>query len=153
MGRRMNAAYLHLLTSHAPVCAVVFGLLLWVLGWCWRGPDFRRAALVLFLLAGLLSGPAYLSGAPARRALTAQEGWDARAADQHEEVAALALGAALALAAAAGFALFRLGRASQLPRSLSGLLLGLALLSGATLVWTSGLGGRVRHVEIRQPMR
>jgi hypothetical protein len=149
----MNTAYLHLLTSHAPVCAVVFGLGLWALDRCWRGPDFRRAALVLFLLAGLLSGPAYLSGAPARRALAARTDWDARAADQHEEVAALALGATLALAAAAGFALYRWARASQLPRGLSGLLLGLALLSGATLVWTSGLGGRVRHVELRQPMR
>lgn len=149
----MHTAYLHLLTSHAPVCAVVFGLLLWALGACGRGPDFRRAALVLFLLAGLLSGPAYLSGAPARRALATRTDWDARAADQHEEVAALALGATLALTAAAGLALFRLSRASQLPRGLSGLLLGLALLSGATLVWTSGLGGRVRHVELRQPMR
>ncbi len=149
----MNAAYLHLLTSHAPVCAVGFGLLLGVLGWCWRGPDFRRAALVLFLLAGLLSGPAYLSGAPARRALAARTDWDPRAADQHEEVAALALGTTLALAAAAGFALFRLSRPAPCPRGLGGLLLGLALLSGATLVWTSGLGGRVRHLEIRQPMR
>lgn len=153
MGRGMSAVHVHLFTTHAPVWAVVLGLLLWALGLVWHGTDFRRPAWVLFVLAGLLCGPAYFSGAPARHALAAQTGWDWRVADQHEEVALLALGITLALTAMAALALIRWRPGHQLPRGVQGVLLSLALLSAAVLVWTSGLGGRVRHVEIHQPGR
>lgn len=151
--RAMNAAHVHLISSHAPVFAVAFGLFLWLVGVMRRSVDFRRAAFILFVAAGLLSGPAYWSGRPALRALEPTSGWDPRVARQHEEVAALALGGAVGLGLAALVALFRLGKVPHLPRGLSGLVLGLALLSGAVLCWTSGLGGRVRHPEIVSPAR
>ncbi len=146
----MNAAHLHLLISHAPLCAVLFGLVLWGLGRRWRSVDCRRAALVLFLLAGLLAAPAYASGSPALRALESFTGWDRRAAEQHAELAlpTLVITALLAVGAAAG--LWTLRRAPHLPRSLAVTLPGLSLLSAGSLAWTSSLGGRTRHLELHQ---
>lgn len=149
----MNAAHVHLISSHAPVYAVGFGLLLWLVGVVRHSVDFRRAAFILFVAAGLLSGPAYWSGRPALRTLESAPGWDARVARQHEEIAALALGGSVVLGLVALVALFRLGKGPSLPRSLSGLVLGLALVSGVALGWTSGLGGRVHHPEIVSPSR
>ncbi len=151
--RAMNAAHVHLISSHAPVCAVGFGLLLWLVGVVRRSVDFRRAAFILFVAAGLLSGPAYWSGRPALRALESTSGWDARVARQHEEMAVLALGGSIVLGLAALVALLRLEKVPSLPRSVSGLVLGLALMSGVALCWTSGLGGRVHHPEIVSPTR
>lgn len=146
----MNAAYLHVLVSHAPLCAVLFGLVVWLLGRFWRSVDCRRAAMVLFLLAGLLAAPAYFSGSPALRALEGFQGWDRRVAGQHADLAlpTLVITSLLAVAAAGG--LWSLRRASRMPRALAVAVLGLSLLSTASLAWTSGLGGRTRHLELRQ---
>lgn len=149
----MNAAHVHLISSHAPVCAVGFGLLLWLVGLARGSVDFRRAAFVLFVAAGLLSVPAYWTGRPALQALEPVSGWDARVARQHEEVAVLALASSGVLGLAALAALWRLRKVPRLPRGFSGLVLGLALVSGGVLCWTSGLGGRVRHSEIVAPAR
>lgn len=149
----MNAGHVHLLSAHVPVCAVCFGLLLWLVGVVRASVDFRRAAFLLFLLAGLLGGLAYGTGRPALRALENRTGWNARAARQHEEVAVLALAGTSGLGLAAVVALFWQRKAPRLPRGLSGLLLGLALGSGVALGWTSALGGRVSHPEIVLPGR
>lgn len=145
-----NAAYLHLLTSHAPLWAVLFGLLLWLLGRVWRSVEGRRAALILFLLAGLLAGLAYASGSPALHALQGTPGWDRRAAEQHADLALPTLVVTTLLAVAAAGGLWALRHGPRLPRSLAAAVLGLSLLSAACLAWTSSLGGHTRHLELQQ---
>src|SRR5918993_5499586 len=62
----MTLSHLHLVLNHVPVIGsvVAFGLLLLAL--VRRSADLRRAALEVAVLAGLLSLPAYLSGAGAQ---------------------------------------------------------------------------------------
>jgi hypothetical protein len=149
----MNAAHLHLITSHAPAFAILFGLILWLAGLALRSVDFRRAALLLFVLAGLLSAPAFLSGKPAFRAIQAMPGLNRDATDQHEEVAVLAFAvtALLGLGSLSGLVAFR--RSGALPRWFGGLILTGALASGALMGWTASLGGKARHTEIGQTPR
>lgn len=149
----MNAAQVHLITTHAPVFAILFGLVIWFAGLVWRKVDFRRAALLLFVLAGLLAVPAFVSGRPALRAMENLPGVNRHALDQHEEVAALALAATavLGLTTAAGLVVFR--KAAALPRWFGGVTLALALVSGALMIWTASLGGKGRHSEISRPAR
>ncbi len=149
----MNAAQVHLLTTHAPVFAILFGLVIWLAGLVWRKVDFRRAALLLFLLAGLLAVPAFVSGKPALKTMESLPGVNRQALDQHEEVAMLALAATavLGLAAVAGLVAFR--KAAAWPRWFGGVALTLALVSGALMIWTASLGGKGRHSEINRPAR
>jgi len=144
----MNAAHLHLITTRAPVFAILFGLILWLAGLGLRSVDFRRAALLLFVLAGLLSAPAFLSGKPALRAIESMPGLNRNATDQHEEVAVLALAATalLGLGSLAGLIAFR--RAGATPGWFGEMILAAALLSGALVGWTANLGGKARHAEI-----
>ncbi len=147
----MNAAHLHLVVTHAPTFAVLFGLALWLAGLLLRSPDIRRAALLLFVFAGVLSGAAYFSGQPAAQALMAMPGMNRDLLDQHQEVAvvAFALTAALGLVAAAGLIAFRPPKPA--PRWFAWLALTLALVCGGLMSWTSYLGGKARHSEI-QPL-
>lgn len=149
----MNAAQVHLISTHAPVFAILFGLVIWFAGLVWRKADFRRAALLLFVLAGLLAVPAFVSGRPARQAMDSLPGVNHHALDQHEEVAMLALAATtvLSLAAVAGLVAFR--KAAALPRWFGVVTLALALVSGTLMIWTAGLGGQGRHSEINRPAR
>lgn len=147
----MNAAHLHLIVTHAPTFAVLFGCVLWLAGLVLRSPDFRRAALLLFVLAGALSASAYFTGGPAAQTLMTMPGMNRDLLDQHQEVAVLAfvLTAVLGLAALAGLIAFRPPKPA--PRWFAALALALALLAGGLLSWTSYLGGKARHSEI-QPM-
>ncbi len=149
----MSAAQLHLITTHAPGFAILFGLVVWLAGLGFRSPDFRRAALLLFVLAGVLAAPAFLTGRPALPAVEGMPGMDSRSLAQHEEVAVLALAASSLLGLAALGGLVCLRRSPRWPRWFSVLTLGLALLSGALMIWTAGLGGRARHPEISRPAR
>src|ERR1044071_3020316 len=102
----MNAAHLHLMLTHLPVLASVFGALVLLLAIVKGGQDLRRYSLWIFVLAGFAAVPTYLSGQPASALLTkAMPGvWLPDASDQHAEIAVIALAASstLALIAFAG---------------------------------------------------
>jgi hypothetical protein len=149
----MSATQVHLITSHAPVFAILFGLVIWLAGLVWRKVDFRRAALLLFLLAGLLAVPAFVSGRPALKAMEFLPGVNRHALDQHEEVAMLALAATALLGLAAGAGLVAFRKAAAFPRWFGGVTLALALVSGALMIWTASLGGQGRHSEISRSAR
>jgi hypothetical protein len=72
------------------------------------------------------------------------------ASDQHAEVAVLALSAALVLGAVALAGIFISRKRRQLPRWLTALILFLALITTAVMVWTASLGGKIRHPEVLQ---
>lgn len=147
----MNAAHLHLVLTHAPTFAILFGVVLWLAGLILRSADFRRAALLLFVLAGALSAGAYLTGKPAAQSLMTMPGMNRDLLDQHQEVAVLAfvMTATLGLAALAGLIAFRPPKLA--PRWFSVLALVLVLLAGGLMTWASYLGGKARHSEI-QPL-
>jgi hypothetical protein len=144
----MNAAHLHLVISHAPSFGLVFGLLLWGCALVARKEDFRKAAFVLFVAAGLTAVPAYFTGQPARNAIANVPGVNLVAMDQHQEIAVVALVLTALTGVAALAALFAYQPPRKLPRWCALLTLLVGLLAGAAMVWTSTLGGQSRHTEI-----
>ena len=70
------------------------------------------------------------------------------ASDQHAEVAVLALTAALVLGAAALAGIIVRRKGGRLPGWLTALIMFLALISTAAMVWTASLGGKIRHPEV-----
>jgi hypothetical protein len=145
----MNAAYLHLATTHLPVLGTLFGLCLLLYGWLRGSEDLKRTALLTMFLTGLLSLPAYLSGAPASGVLKrALPGTLMDPMDQHAEVAVLALVAILLLAAWALFGLIAFRKSKRLSFGYSVLSLLLACVAFGLMAWTAELGGKIHHPEI-----
>jgi FtsH-binding integral membrane protein len=146
----MNAAHLHLVTSHAPIFGLFFGLVVWLWALLRRSQEVRRAALLLFVLSGLLAIPAFTSGSPAAKSVLNLPGVNRDAVDRHEEVAVLAFVATalLGCVALAGLVAFRLPK--SLPRWFGAVTLGLVLLAGGLMTWASSIGGQTRHPEVRR---
>jgi hypothetical protein len=146
----MNPAHLHLITSHVPVLGTSFGLGLLLLALLRKSEELKRVALLVFVVAGLVAVPAYLSGDPAAGVLKRLlPGVVNDATDQHAEIAVLALVGSLALGVVSlvGLIVFRQGR--KLPAGFVGFVGLLTLVVCGLLVWTTNLGGQIRHNEIR----
>jgi hypothetical protein len=145
----MNAAHLHLLITHVPTMAAIFGLGLLILGLFKRSEELKQTSLLFFVMAGASAIPAYLTGAPAHEILIKMPiPVSLDASDQHAEVAILALAAASALGIVSLAGLIRYRRGKLLPASFIALTLFLALITSATMAWTAHLGGKIRHPEI-----
>jgi hypothetical protein len=146
----MNAAHLHLITTHIPVSGTVLGLALLLLALFRQSEELKRTSLLVFLCAGLLVVPTYLTGAPAAEQMkTVMPGMSLDPGEQHAEMAILALGgsALLGLVSLAGLIAFRPGR--PLPTWFLATTLVLGLIASGLMAWTADLGGKVRHTEIR----
>lgn len=146
----MNAAHLHLFLTHAPIFGVLFGILLLLLGWLRKSEELKRLSLWFFVLAAVLVIPTYLTGAPANKYLkNLMPTTPMETADQHEEIAMIALVAVLFVGLLALTGAFMFNKGKNIPNWFSGLIIALALISTASLAWTSNLGGKIRHTEIR----
>ena len=144
----VTTAHIHLILSHVPVMAVLFGLGLLAFG-VWRGSqDIQKAALGTFIAAALLAVPSYLTGEPASGTIKGLPGYSEHILERHQASAGIALASCIALGimALAGLIHFR-GRAVT-ARFVALLLLG-ALVVGVLMARTANLGGQVRHSEIR----
>ncbi|MCX7992706.1 MAG: hypothetical protein N2651_03445 [Fimbriimonadales bacterium] len=145
----MNGAQLHLMLNHLPVMGALFSLLL--LGWALvrRSPELLKTALVVVVLVGLTSVPAYLTGEPAEQVIEHLPGVDEAYISEHESLGKFALTSGVTLSLVAAVAL---GIGLRSPKG---------LLIGAALVWllnalvfgvmgyTAHSGGMIRHPEIR----
>lgn len=145
----MNAAHLHLATTHLPVLGFAFGVILLVWSCLRRSAELKRTALGVLVLAALLSLPAYLSGAPAMKFLPSASGFTQESIDQHAEVAQVALAGSLVVgtAALAGLVVYRAPK--SFPGWFAAALVALGLVIAALMGWTANLGGRIHHPEIR----
>ncbi len=141
----MNWVHLHLLINHMPVIGTGCGLLLLVAGRLRKSDELTKAALVVFVLVGLVAVPTYLTGESAEEAMKSIPAVSREMVLAHDDAAAFALGGAIALGVVALGALVRVRRV----RWLVWLLLTLAIAVGGLMVYTASLGGQIRHPEIR----
>lgn len=148
----MNAHYLHLLTNHLPVAALLFGLVLFAYGAA-RGRDgSERLGLWFIVAAGLLAIPVLLTGEGAEETVEHLPGIvraDRRLIHQHEDAAEVAFWV-LQLAALGAIA----GRFTQGPwegvyRWLRGGVLLLGLVALGLMGRAAQLGGQIRRPELR----
>jgi uncharacterized membrane protein len=147
----MNAAHLHLVLTHLPIFASLFGLVLFACSLRQRSQELRRAGFWILLLAGLSALPTYLTGRPANALLVRlMPGMSADPGDQHAEVAVIALTSAIVLGSLALLGLVLYRRNKPQPAWFSALTVGLALITLGTMLWTATLGARIRHSELTE---
>lgn len=144
----MNWAHIHLILNHIPVLGTLFGMAL--LGWgiVRRNESVQRAALTTFVIIALVAIGVYLTGEPAEETVEHLVDTASQAIETHEAAALLALVGIELLGATALAALLwrRPVSFSVLTRSS----LVLALVTAGLMAWTANLGGRIRHLELRQ---
>jgi hypothetical protein len=141
----MNPAQIHLVFTHVPVLGTAFGIFLFSLAMLKKSEELRRTGALVFVLSGLLALPTYFSGDSADIFLSKMH---AEITEQHEEIAVVALCAALVLGAISlgGLLWFRKGR--RFPGWFTGVSLAFALLTFGAMAWAANLGGKIRHPEI-----
>jgi hypothetical protein len=144
----VTAAHVHLVLSHAPIMAILFGLG-WLTFGIWRGSlDIQKAAMVMFVAAAVLAVPLYLTGGTGAGVVKGLPGFSDHILERHQAAAEVTLAGCvvLGIAALAGLILFS-GRA--VANWFGVLLLAGALVVGSLAIWTANLGGEIRHTEIR----
>jgi hypothetical protein len=145
----MTSAHLHLVFNHLPLASAVLGIILMVYGRARRVAGLHEAALVLFVIGGLLTIPTYLSGEPSEGMVKEMPGVDATLVEEHEDAAGFAAAATGLLAVASFATLLLQARGRPVPGWLSVAVIVLSLLTAVILGRTATLGGRIHHAEVR----
>lgn len=155
----MDSAYFHLVTNHIPIIGFPVAIGILVAGIWKKSEELTWAALVAFILLGLVTIPVYLSGESAEDIVEGVAGISEASMENHEDASKIALASVLVTSAVSvlgffllkGWRLFIPGRseASSSYRAWIGpVVLVLALISTATLTYTASLGGAIRHTEV-----
>ena len=143
----MNATHIHLMMTHLPVIGTFAGLGLLVFGLARRSQELKKTAFGMLAIAALLAVPVYLSGEPAEDIVERIPGVSHSNIEQHEEAAALAFTAVLAVGAIALTGLIW-RRKQPIPGWMLSVTLAGSIVSAGMIAWTANLGGKVRHTEI-----
>ncbi len=85
----VTTAHIHLILSHVPVMAVLFGLGLLAFGMWRESQDIQKAALGTFIAAALLAVPSYLTGEPASGTIKGLPGYSEHILERHQASAGL----------------------------------------------------------------
>jgi len=154
----MDIAYLHVVINHLPIMGVPIALGLLLLGLWARDDAIKRAALLSFVVLGLLTIPVFLTGKVGEDFIERVPGLSGEAIDAHEDMATLAFAGTELLAALALFLFLRHGGLAMLgrrasppdmpvPAMASAVVVVAALAAGAMLGYAGRLGGKISHTE------
>lgn len=144
----MTTAHWHLILTHLPIVSIPFAATLLLVGVARNSRDLRNAALVAFVVCGLLTILAKQTGDGAEDQVRNVPGFVKSIVHQHENMAdkAVLLTSLLAIVSL-GTLVAQRGR--TLPGASYPAILVLAVSASAVLIYTGALGGQIRHTEIR----
>jgi cytochrome bd-type quinol oxidase subunit 2 len=145
----MNAAHIHLLLNHVPILGSIFGLLLLLYAMLKKSDEIKKVCYGVFVITALITIPVYLTGDGAARIVNDLPGVSKDIIRQHDDAATKTLFAVELLGVASLLGWWLTHKGKRLAGWLSVIVLVLALLSTGLSVWTGGLGGQIRHTEIR----
>lgn len=142
------AVHLHLLLNHVPTVGTVAGVGLFLLALVRQNDDLAKASLEVLFVVGLVTLPAYMSGAAAVEVLKSRGDFAAVLVADHQNAALFSLVWVQLTAGAAWFALWqfrRRGRPSRTALASTFVLMTAGLVAAA---YTAALGGLISHPEI-----
>lgn len=148
-----NAAHWHLVLNHLPVVGSLAALLLTAWALFKHSIESKRIALTALVLVAVSTIPAFLTGEPSERHLKGLPGISSRWMSNHEDIANVALWAAVTAGALAlgGLVWFRKARVQ--PRWFTALVLAACVTVALLMARTANYGGKIHHPEIRTPTK
>lgn len=145
----MNAAHYHIVLTHIPLMGIVSGFCLILAGIAINNTTLKKSALCFFIVSAIIAVSVYLTGEKAMMVLTRFDPTiPMEPIEQHEEMAALALGASsiLGFVSLVFVIIFRGER--QFKNGFALIITVLSLIAIALTGYTANLGGKIRHPEI-----
>ena|SRR2546423_12698220 len=147
----MSAAHIHLLLNHIPILGSIFGLLLLLYAAMKGSDELKRACFGIFVATALLTIPVYLTGDGAARIVHDLPGVSVDIIDRHDDAATITISAIELLGAVSLLSLWLSRKADRIATWMLVSVLVLAVISSGLGMWTGGLGGQIRHTEVRSP--
>lgn len=145
----MNWAHIHLILNHIPLIGVGFTILLFIASFIRNSKELINISLIFTIIVALWAIPAYLTGEPAEEVVEKLPGISENLIEQHEEMSKKAF-IFLEVVGALALVTLIVKRYSQ---KLGGWLMSVTLIGliagGGMIAWTSNLGGRINHPEVR----
>ena len=144
----MDQTHLHLLITHLPIFGSILGS--FVLGYgIWSKSNHTKiAAYLLFLIAAIGAGIAYITGEGAEETVENIQGVSESIIDQHADFALIALIGLIVLGIASLISIFSIYKNSSSIKTTAIATLFISLVSFTLVARTGYLGGRIRHTEI-----
>ena len=146
----MRWVHVHLFLNHVPVIGIFGAVLVLAVGIVRRSQEVMRLGLGLIVLAAAAAVVVYFTGEPAEHLVERLPGISETALEAHEQAAfvATAVMTLLGIGVAAGLLTYR--RAARVPQWFAVWALALSVVAAAMMTWNAGLGGQIRHSEIRR---
>jgi hypothetical protein len=145
----MNWAHIHLILNHIPLIGVGFTILLFIAAFIRNSKELINISLIFTIIVAFWAIPAYLTGEPAEEVVEELPGISENLIKQHEEMSEKAF-IFLEVVGALALVTLIVKRYSQ---RLGGWLMSVTLfgllVGGGMIAWTSNLGGRINHPEVR----
>ena len=145
----MSAAHIHLLLNHIPILGSIFGLLLLLYAMLRRSDEIKKVCFGVFVITALITIPVYLTGDGAARIVQTLPGVSGEIIREHDSAATFTMVAVELLGVASLLSLWFSRKGQTLAGWLLVSVLVLAVISSGLAIWTGGLGGQIRHTEIR----
>lgn len=147
----MTATHVHLLITHLPIFASLFGGFVLAWGIVTKSTPTKYAAYVILVISAIGAAIANATGEAAEETVEHLPGVLHTAIHTHEEAAELAFIAQVVLGVFALLSFFLTMRRSGFSRLLAMVTLLVALVSFGLVARTGYLGGMIRHTEIADP--
>jgi hypothetical protein len=145
----MTAVQMHLVLNHFPLVGLLFGLVFFVGGLMRSSPPALRTSLRIFTAMGVVSIPVAVSGLVSARVLDGAEWLGAPDLARHRLAGVLSVALLLVLATVSRLGLRMSGGGGAVPSARWKAAIGvLAAAALASVLWTSRLGGELRHTEL-----
>jgi hypothetical protein len=144
----VNWAHIHLVLTHVPVIGIGAILAFFLVGRIRRSDEVQWISLQMFVALALVSIAVYLTGSPASHQMREVPGVSRDLIRNHSDAADFAFTGVEVLGALALALLVKFWGQAAVPTRLLDAILVLAVIVLGLLIWTTGLGGRIRHPEI-----
>ena len=144
----MDTTHLHLISNHVPVFALIFSLLLFVLGDVLKNRTLLNTAMAGFIIAAIASVIAFTTGEAAEESIESIAGTEAFI-EEHEDIAKPANITAIILGTLAIIAVIFEMIKNAIPVYLKRIILFVSCIAVVLVSYTAYLGGLIRHTEVR----
>ncbi|MGH9679410.1 MAG: hypothetical protein ACRD4Y_05635 [Candidatus Acidiferrales bacterium] len=144
----MNWAHIHLMLTHIPVIGIGAVTTFLLVGMARDSRELEWVSLQMFVALALVTIAVYLTGSPASHQIRVMPEISRATIHRHSSAADFAFSAMEVLGAVSLAVLVKFWRLAAVPKRLMKAVLLLALVVVGLMIWTAGLGGRIRHPEI-----
>jgi len=144
----MDQTHLHLLITHLPIFGSILGAFVLGFGIWSKSNHTKIAAYLLFIIAAIGAGIAYITGEGAEETVENIQGVSESIIDQHADFAMFALIGLIVLGVASLVSLFAAYKNISLSKTASIATFFISLVSFVLVARTGYLGGQIRHTEI-----